>query len=1257
MLKSKAGYDYDLSREGSPIVKDKTKSQAVTSDNDPIPEVQSAHALSSQSLSHDNNNVNSTNSRIGRSNDTFISPQNIERFDQLAMHGTGYIIQNNRFGLEFINSGEGHQSFGWGLYFTQNPTVANNYRLTGLKNGGLGKISVRMSNGKSFILDDYYNDLAELRSLSASRLSLPYDMSGESMFEAVKELVYIYLDNPDSWNFSQAKEQAITKLQEAKKDLSSFRAKQIDSVVKTLNYIKEFDVESFSKGNVYLADIPENDVLLNWDTKKQTPKVRKAMKEIISKLYGMSAYEDDVEKVAKSKTGEAFYRNLREALEPFVEDDTLPFQLNGKNIIRSDMAASLMLNQAGVPGLRYFDGGSRDEKSGTRNFVIWNTDMIKLLGLTQDSDKKAKQYFRENARTKGQGSYNQIIGVDGARRLDEQENATTRMDNLRIARHMERQGANVKDMWLATGWMRGNEGKWRYEIPYGNIKRGKLNEFRKISDRFNALNDLLENNSYMFTDDDENEFDALEDKIVNLKLSDIFEAPELFSAYPDLRNISVLLSDLGSTAAEYNPLFNTISINRNNISPKELRRDIVHEVQHAIQEREGFAAGTSYDRNTDTIYNRHVKTAHSLWKKIDGRTQRKIREIIQAQDNGDINRMQSLIKALSDKEFSQYNNWTDAMKKAEDREHYLFSKYERHSGETEARNAETRAYMSGNRRKTTPIDRTEDISRDKQIIGRLPRKSRTETYNQIIGYGAALRLDEQNGNHNLIGNLRTAQRMEKKLKPNWAKRGSSEWVRDYSSARKIWNATGWYRGADGQWKFELPYGKIDAKVLERIVRAYDNQVVKLLAYKPYTTTLSSFFDAPELFKAYTTIKNLTVSFEQMSNDTLGYLSGTENKLAVNINIADDADKVREVLIHEIQHWIQGVEGFASGGSTEMAKIFENTKAIDKNHWFNPGFFESKNFSREADYVLRSVSEEQQQIFRKLYEIQKDMFTDKFDDEAYMKNLDMLQEENNEKFYLWSNLRWRADNSINLPISQSQGYWRFAGEVEARNASFRATLSENDRKGKPPFDTQDVSSENQFVFDSNKRPFSRNSYSKNDKEAVDYFHSTILRKLTGNPNETYNQIIGRKGAELIDRAIGTDWLTGNLETAQEMKAKGVKPRTIRRATGWELGHDGKWKYELPDSSLKDGLKLKATDPDMQEGLAGFYEHDNNITQRYISIGYNDNIYAMQSTLIHEIQHAIQFIEGFAEGGSDIDALFDGDTAVSLASCLSSVHEFA
>ena len=41
-------------------------------------------------------------------------------------------------------------------------------------------------------------------------------------------------------------------------------------------------------------------------------------------------------------------------------------------------AASKALSEAGIPGIKYLDGGSRDAGDGTRNFVVFNDKHVQI---------------------------------------------------------------------------------------------------------------------------------------------------------------------------------------------------------------------------------------------------------------------------------------------------------------------------------------------------------------------------------------------------------------------------------------------------------------------------------------------------------------------------------------------------------------------------------------------------------------------------------------------------------------------------------------------------------------------------------------------------------------------------------------------------------------------------------------------------------------------------------------------------------------
>jgi hypothetical protein len=75
-------------------------------------------------------------------------------------------------------------------------------------------------------------------------------------------------------------------------------------------------------------------------------------------------------------------------------------------------------------------------------------------------------------------------------------------------------------------------------------------------------------------------------------LKDVFNHPELFKAYPDLEKYKMRILNPDSNVYAKKGSDMTIFV-RANATPEEAKSSILHEVQHHIQENEGFARGGS----------------------------------------------------------------------------------------------------------------------------------------------------------------------------------------------------------------------------------------------------------------------------------------------------------------------------------------------------------------------------------------------------------------------------------------------------------------------------------------------------------------------------------------------------------------------------------------------------------------------------------------------------------------------------------------
>ena len=142
---------------------------------------------------------------------------------------------------------------------------------------------------------------------------------------------------------------------------------------------------------------------------------------------------------------------------------------------------------------------------------------------------------------------------------------TANRSALQKAVEMRNQEKSNEEIRKETGWFIGMDGKWRFEISDADI-------------RFDAEGDLQGKNK--------NDVKSLADYISHDKL---------FEAYPDLAEVPVYFAEIqNGSYGSYSRGLDEITLNRSLLEdPKELLDTLVHEVQHAIQERERFAPGAS----------------------------------------------------------------------------------------------------------------------------------------------------------------------------------------------------------------------------------------------------------------------------------------------------------------------------------------------------------------------------------------------------------------------------------------------------------------------------------------------------------------------------------------------------------------------------------------------------------------------------------------------------------------------------------------
>lgn len=265
-----------------------------------------------------------------------------------AYHGTPHKV--DKFSLDKIGTGEGAQAYGWGLYFAGNKAVAQQYQKGLTERDFIGKIREEFSEH-----DDQETALNVIHGL---------DLSGgqRALIDA--------LAKEDWWGFDfphQAVQAAIRE------------PENFDPSPEVLAALDKF-------GQLYTVDLlpPEED-FLDWDLplSQQGEKVKKALESEFGKL------------VQWDMTAAEWHKWMTDPKH--AETDAKSFSIDAA--------------KAGIPGIRYFDGGSRFkmqqtshawevlngagklvakepteaaaraamEKLQTRNYVLFDDNLVRII--------------------------------------------------------------------------------------------------------------------------------------------------------------------------------------------------------------------------------------------------------------------------------------------------------------------------------------------------------------------------------------------------------------------------------------------------------------------------------------------------------------------------------------------------------------------------------------------------------------------------------------------------------------------------------------------------------------------------------------------------------------------------------------------------------------------------------------------------------------------------------------------------------------
>ena len=305
-----------------------------------------------------------------------------------------------------------------------------------------------------------------------------------------------------------------------------------------------------------------------------------------------------------------------------------------------------------------------------------------------------------------------------------------------------------------------------------------------------------------------------------------------------------------------------------------------------------------------------------------------------------------------------------------------------------------------------------------------------------------------------------------------AKAKAEEMLAAGADRDQIWKDTGWMKDVDGQWKWEIDdsqmamKGRDFNKEVREAAKAGDMEAVMRIGNerKSYaqpseeSNILSSVVDHNELFNAYPDAQNVGYQVDKgMPLGEASYNPGSERITMSPMN----RDAVRSPVLHETQHWVQGEENFARGGSPSSVEVpyavreplyKAGTELVTLQRdarLKSPAIVDMANAALTNDMksvtkIKGSLTPSEVNTAMQLY---RDAAAIGKEHKIKLSSISDMSEQ----------LVRQADNMD--PFTR---YQRLAGEAEARNVETRRDMTAEERRAKAPWETMTDVPESELI---------------------------------------------------------------------------------------------------------------------------------------------------------------------------------------------------
>lgn len=503
------------------------------------------------------------------------------KLDQKAWHGTPYDFE--RFDIGKIGDGVGDQVHGWGLYFAKDRKISEAYK------------EVLGADAGAVIVDGVTYKIDEEGDWATA--------AGQKLID--NDPLEFVLDTFDAMTGNKNKERAIKSLKEriAGTKRTANTKSYIAKLEEAINIIEKADVKYENTSRLLKVEVPENDVLL--DEQKtfinQNKNVQALLKKTIESLnesqstkfwedllkFKLRAFDnagkvqfkidafnklaDGIGKLIEIQPNKFVYRTLARSLERYgyskEEIEKLKSDGEYRNQEQEKLRSQAAALEAELEQAKAEDAAERAEVIKQAKADIPGT----LGGMFTGNkiyDALAKAMGEEDHNWRGASELLNEHGIQGItyegmkdgrcfvvfddKSIDiiERYNQsageramTANMEQLKEAKEMLAKDADMKTIYQKTGWHRGADGKWRFEIP-DNLDDINLAELR---------------------DNEET------------TLGKIYDNPALYQAYPWLKNLLVTVEDMEKNRRGYAYGEDKIVLNEKYVgySPYNLQNEIL----------------------------------------------------------------------------------------------------------------------------------------------------------------------------------------------------------------------------------------------------------------------------------------------------------------------------------------------------------------------------------------------------------------------------------------------------------------------------------------------------------------------------------------------------------------------------------------------------------------------------------------------------------------------------------------------------------